>query len=53
MTDREKELEAALAEVVTAAKRQLENTGRGIEPSERLQEAFDAAEKLLQRPTPS
>jgi hypothetical protein len=40
---------AALVEVVTAARRQLEGTGRGIEPSERLQEAFDAADALVNR----
>lgn len=41
--------DAALAEVVTAARRQLEGTGRGIEPSERLQEAFAVADQLVSR----
>ena len=47
MTDREKELVAALKELSIAIQRQLAGTGRGVEPSPRVQEALDAAASLI------
>lgn len=46
---REQELEEALAEVCRAAAIQLAGMGKGREPSERLQDAFDKASALLGR----
>jgi hypothetical protein len=47
--ERTAELEEALAEVCAAAAVQLSGMGKGVKPSQRLQEAFAKANVLLGR----
>lgn len=47
LLDEVEKLRAALREVVAASQTQLESHGKGIEPSQRLADAFNAARQAL------